>query len=173
MEMREEMNPAPICSLCKIRECGRADEPPGPVSYFSRCGTCMGLSGYREHSHTYYPSPAQVAAGTFKAGHSWRTLISLRPLWEDGAHVGYRCAEFDRCGWEERFTAEDMEPCPVHTRFPDHPVLKGVCRNRREHRPGEFDARGHITEHGREREQLRSDAANWDPGRYVDRTPRD
>lgn len=167
------MKKAPICPICDIRERSCDDEPPGPGSYFSTCSTCSLLSGYREHSHTCYPSPAQVAAGTFKAGHSWRTSVSVRPLWEDGRHIGFRCSEFERCGWEERFTAEDMEPCPDHT-LPYHPVPRAVCRNYRDHRQaaGECDERGYITEHGRERERLRSDAANWDPGSYVSRDAR-
>lgn len=160
---------APICPLCGIRECDRADEGNGPISYFSRCGTCTSLSGYRDHSHTYYGSPAQVAAGAYRAGHSWRTLVTVRPIWKDGKHVGFRCSEFDRCGWERRFTAEDMEECPEHSKSPNLPTLKGVCRNHREHRRvrGECNERGWITEFGREAERLRSDAANWDPGQYV------
>ena len=113
----------------------------------------------------------QVAAGTYKAGHSWRTLVSLEPLWEDGRHIGFRCSQFDQCAWELRFTAEELEPCPTHTRFPDYPTLKGVCKNYLEHRRerGECDDRGYVNDHGREAEQFRLDAANWDPGRYVER----
>lgn len=158
-----------ICPLCKINERDWDSEPGGRGGYFSYCTTCSMLCGYREHSHTYYGSPAQVAAGTYKAGHSWRTSVSVRPLWEDGRHVGFRCSEFDRCGWEQRFTVEDMEPCKKHSKWPTLPVLKGVCRNYQEHRQarGECDERGHITDQGREAARLRIDAANWDPGKYV------
>lgn len=169
MEPNEEA--APICPLCGIRERSYDDEPPGPGSYFSHCTTCALLSGYRDHSHTYYPNPAQVAAGTYKAGHSWRTLVTIRPLWESGNHIGYRCSEFEQCGWEERFTADDLTPCAIHTPHPDYPFLTGVCRDYQEHRQerGECDGRGWINDHGREQERKRSDAANWDPGGYVKR----
>lgn len=168
----------PICPLCKVRERSHDTEPgrepayyEGESSYFSTCYECTALSGYREHSHTYYGSPAQVAAGTFAAGHSWRTAVSLRPVWEDGEHVGFRCAEFERCGWEQRFTPEEREPCPVHTQFTEYPVIKGVCVNHEEHRRerGECNERGWINDVGRAAERARSDAANWDPGRYVER----
>lgn len=167
----------PICPLCKIRECGRADEPgwdgtPGEPSYFSTCSTCTALSGYGVHSHTYYGSPAQVAAGTVKAGHSWRTSVSLRPTWDGGIHTGYRCTEFDRCGWEQVFTAEELKVCPAHTKFPDWPVSYGQCFNHQEHRleRGECEpVHGYITDHGRAEESKRSDANNWDPGRYMPR----
>lgn len=168
------MEQAPLCPNCKINRCSRADEPGQRVSYFSHCYTCTMLTGHRDHSHTRYPSPAQVAAGTYPAGHSWRTSVIVRPLWEGGKHVGYRCVEFDVCGWEERFTAEEMEPCSEHTRYPDDPMIKGVCQRYLEHRTaaGELDGRGYITDYGRQRERERSDAANWDPGQYVERTLR-
>lgn len=164
--------PAPLCPICKINECSWDSEPPGPGSYFSNCTTCMRLSGYRDHSHTYYPNPAQVAAGAYPAGHSWRTSVSVRPTWEGGKHTGYRCTEFGTCGWEQRFTVEDLAACDVHTqRRLGEPIPLGVCRDYREHRQarGEVDKRGYITDHGREQYRLRSDAANWDPGRYVSR----
>lgn len=170
------MEKAPMCPLCKIRECEFDNEPPGPGGYWSTCGTCLLLSGSREHSHTYYPSPAQVKAGTFKAGHSWRTSVSVRPLWEGGVHIGFRCSEFDQCGWEHRFTAEELQPCHEHKSHGGFPVetIKGMCFTSREHRMerGECDERGYITEFGRERERERSDAANWDPGRYVSQDER-
>lgn len=164
--------PAPICPLCRVNE-RDWDSEPGRYGggYYSHCTRCSGLCGTREHTHTYYGSPAQVAAGTVKAGHSWRTTVLLHPIIENNAHVGYRCTEFDRCGWEQRFTAEESRPCPVHTGYPSHPVLTGTCRNYREHLQarGECDERGYITEYGREQERLRCDAANWDPGRYLER----
>lgn len=159
----------PICPLCGVNARERADEPGQPISYFTLCHVCTSLSGYREHTHTYYPSPAQVTAGTYEAGHSWRTAVSVRPLWEGGAHIGFRCTEFDRCGWERRFDAFELEPCDVHTGALGRPVPSGVCRMHPDHRPGEFDGRGHITEYGRQRERERQDAANWDPGRYIER----
>jgi hypothetical protein len=170
------MEKAPMCPLCKIRERSYDDEPPGPGGYFSYCSTCTLLSGYREHNHTYYPSPAQVKAGTFKAGHSWRTSVSVHPLWEDGVHIGFRCSEFDRCGWERRFTVEELQPCHEHKSHGGFPIetIKGLCFTGRDHRAerGECDERGYVTECGREKEREREDAANWDPGRYIDRTPR-
>jgi hypothetical protein len=60
--------------------------------------------------------------------------VSLRPVWEDGSHVGYRCVEFDRCGWQKLFTAEERQNCGMHSAYPSLPVLKGVCVNYREHR---------------------------------------
>lgn len=164
------MKNAPICPLCGIRECSPANDPGMPPAWFSRCLTCTTLTGYRDHNHTCYPSPAQVKAGTFEEGHSWRTAVPLRPLWENGRHVGFQCTEFDRCGWQHRFTPEEMEPCETHSR-PGSPVPKGVCRNYLGHRQerGEVDERGYITPYGREQEQRRSDAANWDPGRYIER----
>ena len=161
---------APMCPLCKIRERDYDCEPPGPGSYYAFCGTCASLSGYREHNHTYYPSPAQVAAGTFKAGDSWRTLVTVRPLWEDGNHVGFRCSEFDRCGWEHRFTDEELQPCHDHRAHGGWPIetIKGKCFTMREHRieRGECDKDGYITDYGRQMDRKRSDAANWDSGGY-------
>jgi len=160
---------APICPLCKIRERSYDSEPGGEPGYFSHCYVCSSLSGYGVHSHTYYGSPAQVAAGTYRAGQSWRTSVSLRPLWEDGTHIGYRCTEFDRCGWEQRFTAEELAPCPTHSDA-YNTVAVGVCVNSQVHRieRGEAEApHGYITDHGRVEEQKRSDVNNWDPGRYV------
>lgn len=165
------MQETPICPLCKIRECGRSDEGGSEMSYFSTCTECLFLSGYRDHGHTHYPSPAQVAAGTYREGQSWRTSETVRPIWEDGVHVGFRCGRFDLCGWEHRFTPEELQPCEHDNGF-GFPVktIKGVCRNYQSHRQqrGECDERGYITEYGREQEQLRSDAANWDPGRYIE-----
>lgn len=169
------MKKAPICPLCKVNPREYDDEPPDPGSYYSYCGRCSSLVGTREHTHTYYGSPAQVAAGTIKAGHSWRTTVLLHPIIEDDRHVGYRCTEFDLCGWEHRFTAEELEPCHAHKSHGGFSVetIKGKCANYREHRleRGECDGRGYITEYGRKQGRLRSDAANWDPGRYIDRTP--
>ena len=169
---------APICPLCLIRERSHDDEPGrspeyygSEANYFSTCFECCMLSGYRDHSHAYYGSPAQVAAGTFRAGYSWRTRESVQPLWESGSHVGYRCRKFAECGWEQRFTPEEREGCELHTLFPALPVLKGVCRDYQEHRQerGECDGRGHLTDHGEAQEHLRSDAAVWDPGKYIER----
>jgi hypothetical protein len=49
--------------------------------------------------------------------------------------------------------------------------IKGLCFTSRKHRAerGECDERGYITDYGREQERLRSDAANWDPGRCIER----
>lgn len=166
------MTDAPMCPLCKIRE-REWDSEPGRYGggYYSTCGTCSGLTRYRGHNHTHYPSPVQVSAGTYVAGASWRTAVLVRPVWEDGVHVGFRCDEFDVCGWEYPFTAAEREVCERHTEFPDHPVIKGVCFQSREHRVerGECDERGYITEYGRRMVLEREDAANWDPGRYVSR----
>ena len=175
-DMEHETEPAPLCPLCKINPREFDYEPPGPGSYYSYCGRCSGLVGTREHTHTYYGSPAQVAAGTVRAGHSWRTTVLLHPIIEGDRHVGYRCTKFEQCGWEQRFTAKDMDPCSTHSTHPKyHQVPKGVCVNHQEHRQarGECDERGYITDYGREQERVRSDAANWDPGRYIDRTPVD
>lgn len=167
------MDEVPLCPICKIRPCEYDDEPPGPGGYFSTCDVCLSLSGYRDHTHTYYPSPGQVAAGTYEAGHSWRTSVIVRPIWEDDAHVGFRCSAFDECGWERRFTAGELESCGEHKSHAGFPVttIKGLCFTSREHRRerGECDERGYITEYGREQDRLRSDAANWDPGRYIER----
>ncbi len=163
----------PICPICKVNMCEYDSEPPGPGSYSSTCFRCFSLSGYRDHSHTYYGSPAQVAAGTIAAGHSWRTAVTVRPIIEDNRHVGYRCSQFRDCGWEHRFTPEELELCPEHSEPPRHgPTPKAVCANRREHRRkrGEVDERGYITDHGRVEERRREDAANWDPGQYFERT---
>lgn len=167
------MTKPPMCPLCKIRECGYDGEPPSP-GYFTHCDTCTILTGYQEHSHTHYPSPAQVEAGTYPAGHSHRTAVIVHPLWGDGAHVGFRCDEFDRCGWERRFTAAELEACPTeHKSHGGWPVetIRGKCFNSLEHRieRGECDDRGRITEYGRRMQREREDAANWDPGRYVSR----
>ena len=170
---------APMCPLCKIRECDQDTEPgrdwkyyESAASYSYTCSTCSLMGGIRDHSHQHYPSPAQVAAGTFKAGHSWRTAERLEPVWENGQHIGYRCGRFFECGWEEIFTAEQREPCHEHTTHGGYPieVMKGVCVNYREHRlaRGEcYPPHGYITEYGREQENKRSDAAVWDPGRYI------
>lgn len=163
----------PLCPLCKTRPRSFDSEPPGPGGYSSHCTECSMLICSRDHAHTHYPNPAHVAAGAYPtAGCSWRTTVTLLPAWEDGRHVGYRCAEFSRCGWEVRFTPEERERCPTHTQHPDRPVSKGACRDYREHRQerGEQDERGYITAYGREQEQLRSDAAVWDPGQYIERT---
>ena len=158
------MSDAPICPLCKIREREFDSEPPGPGSYFSNCSPCSLLIGYRYHSHTHYPTEVQVKAGTFRAGHSWRTSVAMLPVFEGGAHVGYRCGRSsDRgCDYAEWFTAEEREACPTHTKFPDYPVLKGVCHDFPEHRieRGEIDGRGYLTEFGRAEERRRSDEAN-------------
>jgi len=156
---------APLCPLCKARDCSYTNEP-GKEGYYSTCYVCSLLTGYRDHSHVEHPSEAQVRAGTYPAGHSWRTVQILRPLWENGRHVGYRCAGHNPCGFEEWFTNEAMEPCPVHSGDPRYgEVLRGVCLNWREHRfeRGECDEKGYITEFGRREEKRRSDKANWDP----------
>lgn len=171
---------APICPLCKIRTCD-ADTEPGrepsyygsAASYSTYCTTCSMLSGTRTHAHQHYGSPVQVAAGTVKAGHSWRTTELLRPIWRaDGKHVGFRCDKFDQCGWQHYFTPEELEPCPVHTSFPDYPQIFGVCRDYLEHRieRGECDPhpRPYMTEFGRKESQRRSDEQVWDPGKYIE-----
>lgn len=162
----------PICPICKVNPREYDSEPPGPGSYSYSCFRCFSLSGYRDHSHTYYGSPAQVAAGTIAAGHSWRTAVTVRPVFEDDRHVGYRCDRFGDCGWEQRFTPEELEMCPEHSEPPRHgPTPKGACVNHRDHRlkRGEIDHRGWLTDHGRAEEKRRGDAANWDPGRYLER----
>lgn len=156
-----------LCPLCRVNQCDPDPEGPSPrdgvLYYSSYCTGCTLLSGYRTHTHTYYPSPAQVAAGTFKAGHSWRTLVAVRPMWESGSHVGFRCSEFGECGWKHRFTADERMLCDQHQ------ALKGMCVYHREHAQerGECDERGYITEFGREEERRRSNRDNWDPGRYI------
>lgn len=171
-----EKDDAPLCPICKINPREYDSEPPGPGSYFSHCYRCSSLVGTRDHSHTYYGSPAQVAAGTYRADQSWRTTVTLHPIIENDRHVGFRCVRFDECGWEHRFTAEELEPCSHVNNwgFP-YETIKGLCANGLQHRQerGELDERGWITDYGREREQLRSDADNWDPGKYIDRTPVD
>lgn len=167
----------PICPLCKVREREYDSEPPlhgGELDYFAHCGTCSALCGYRDHTHTYYPSPVQVEAGTFPAGRSWRTTVTLRPIMDAGVHVGFRCSQFELCGWEQRFTAADMELCPVaHVNnwgFTIPPRYKVLCARTFHHlrERGEIDGpHGWITEHGRKAEQERIDAANWDPGKYI------
>lgn len=173
----DEERKAPICPLCGVRERSFDGEPPlsdnWESNFYSHCYECSSLCGTREHTHTYYGSPAQVAAGTVKDGHSWRTTVTLRPIMEDGKHVGFRCLEFDRCGWEHRFTAEEFLSCSEHVTHGGFPytTIKGMCFNSQDHRRerGECDERGYITDYGREQERLRSDAANWDPGHYVER----
>jgi hypothetical protein len=168
---------APICPLCKINECDFDSEPPGPGSYSTHCTRCFFLITSAEHNHTIYPSPAQVAAGTFRAGHSWRTSQLTHPIMENGVHVGYRCAGYDRerCGWERRFTAEDMEPCEVthkgHSGWPLAATLRHQCHRMREHRieRGEVDERGYITDHGRAVEAAHGEATTWDPGGHFER----
>lgn len=171
---------APICPLCKINECDQDTEPgrdwryyESPESYSSMCTRCMFLSTTREHSHQHYPSPAQVKAGTWEAGHSWRTAEMVRPVFTDGKHTGYRCERFEDCGWERVFTAEEMEECPDHvTEYGlSYSVMKAVCHNSRRHRleRGEVELpHGYITDHGREVERIHSDATVWDPGKYIE-----
>lgn len=166
----------PICPLCKVRERDHDTEPgrdwtyyESECSYSTYCTVCAMLSGTREHTHQHYPSPAQVAAGSYKADATWRTTEVVRPIWRaDGKHVGYRCDDFARCGWEHYFTAEELEPCATHQGRPF-----GLCRNFREHRVerGELDPApyAYITEYGREEERRRSDATVWDPGGYIAR----
>lgn len=169
------MEKEPICPLCGIRERSYDGEPPvkgDERDYFSHCYECSRLAGYGEHSHTYYPNPEQIKAGTFKAGHSWRTLVSLNPIMEGGEHVGYRCTQFQKCGWEHRFTAKELEICTAHTDLFGHPMgryIKGVCVNSRTHRMerGECNEQGYITDKGRAENEKRSDAQTWDPGHYV------
>jgi hypothetical protein len=153
---------APICPICEINECEWDSEPPGPGGYFDTCGRCTGLTGYRTHSHTYGPSEAQVQAGTFREGHTWRTSRLMRPIWEGGKHVGYRCADVDPCGFEERFSGDDFDLCPIHAGPRYGQVIKGQCRNHQDHRVerGECDKRGYITEHGRREERRRADEQN-------------
>lgn len=164
---------APICPLCGINEREYDSEPPRPGGYFSFCYPCSSLITQGEHNHTVYPSPAQVKAGTYKAGHSWKTAQIVHPLMERGVHVGYRCTEFDRCGWERRFTPEELEPCDGHRNQFGYPIetIKGRCSRMPEHRlaRGEIDERGYITDHGREVERLHAEATTWDPGGYVQR----
>lgn len=159
----------PLCPLCGINPLFLEYDPDSiyPPSYDTYCMRCTGLMRSGPHNHTHYPSPVQVAAGTFKAGHSWRTASQTYPLWEDGKHVGYTCADYEPCGWVGRFTPAELQPCTL----PAHKgKIFGVCRDYREHRKhrGECDGRGWITEAGREAERDRSDAANWDPGRYIE-----
>lgn len=171
----------PLCPLCGVREREFDGEPPlseeWENNFFGSCAECSSLVGYRDHTHTYYGSPAQVKAGTVKAGHSWRTTVSLVPIMENGTHVGFRCTQHELCGWEQRFTAADMEPCPVEhvdrygIKHP--PTYKVMCeRSHPDHKRerGEIDGpHGYITEHGRAVERQRSDAENWGPGHYVAR----
>lgn len=159
----------PVCPLCNIRVREFCNEPPGPGSYYSYCAMCALLVGLGDHTHTYYYSPAQVAAVPDRAGMSWRTAMVVLPLMQEGAHAGYRCRNFDQCGWEYWFAGEDLKVCTTHTRSVGSPVLRGVCLNYPEHRleRGECYESGFITEYGREQEKIRSDAANWDPGRYI------
>jgi hypothetical protein len=172
---------APICPICKINERSYDSEPPRG-GYFSHCYRCSSLITQSEHNHTHYPSPAQVAAGTYKAGHSWRTSQSVHPIIENDVHVGYRCVgtHSELCGWERRFTAEEMEPCPTEhrghsfgggTRGIVYKAVRHECQRSREHRKerGETDERGYITDVGRAAEAAHSDATNWDPGRYIER----
>lgn len=176
------MDNPPICPLCGIRERMYDSEPPlsgGERDYFSHCYECSSLIRYRDHTHTFYGSPEQVAAGSVKAGHSWRTLITLHPIMVDGEPVGYRCTEFDRCGWEIFFTPEEMELCTVdhrtHNNIPIPRRIKALCRDSWDHRVerGEISLpHGYITDHGRTVEQERADANTWDPGKYVPYIPR-
>lgn len=167
----------PICPLCGIRERSYDGEPPvkgDARDYFSYCYECSSLCGYGDHTHTYYGSPEQVAAGTYRAGQSWMTSVTLNPIMEKGEHVGYRCTQFRQCGWEHRFTPEELELCTEHTDLfghPSPPQLKGVCVNGRDHRMerGECNAQGYVTDKGRAAHEARVQAANWDPGHYVAR----
>lgn len=148
-----------MCPDCKIRECDQDSEPPGG-GYFSTCVTCSNLGGYRAHTHAEYPTQAQVQAGVYREGHTWRTSQTMRPLWEDGRHVGFRC--WDRaCGFEERFTADDLTPCP------DHPGLAvWQCRNHKDHRIQRGEAtqpHGYLTDKGRQADAERVNAQVWDP----------
>lgn len=174
------MDQSVICPICKVNERSYDSEPPNP-GYFSYCFGCSSLINSGQHNHTHYPSPAQVKAGTYKAGHSWRTSQSVHPVFENGVHVGYRCvgADSELCGWERRFTPEEMEECPSEHRekgFGGRPgmirkMVRHACHRSHEHRleRGEVDERGYITELGRSVEDARSDATNWDPGRYIER----
>lgn len=170
---------APLCRLCGVRDRQFDGEPPlskkWENNFFDRCAECASLVGYRDHTHTYYGSPAQIRAGSVKAGHSWRTTVLLVPIMDNGVHVGFRCMEFDLCGWEQRFSAADMELCDWehrnHMRFLVPAQYKVLCTRSQDHRVanGECDERGAITEYGRQVERELSDAANWDPGHYVGR----
>ena len=169
----------PICPLCKINECDQDTEPGREWQYYESresysltCMRCQFLATSREHSHQHYPSPAQIKAGTWAAGHSWRTSEMADPVWTDGKHTGYRCRKFSDCGWERVFTAEEMEHCTAHVQDPGVPrdIIKAVCHNSRFHRleRGEvYPPHGYITDHGREVERAHSDATVWDPGRYT------
>jgi hypothetical protein len=172
---------APICPICKVSEREFDSEPPAPGSYYSYCFRCSSLITTAEHNHTHYPSPAQVAAGTYKEGHSWRTAQLTRPIIEGNVHVGYRCAGVDSelCGWERRFTAREMETCPTEHRSEGYggkrsgfvvKTLRYECFNSHDHRleRGEVNERGHMTDLGREVYAAHSDATNWDPGRYIE-----
>jgi hypothetical protein len=158
---------APICPICGVNE-RSYDSEPGGGGYFSHCLRCFWLINQAEHNHTIYPSPAQVAAGTYKAGHTWRTAQTVHPIIENNVHVGYRCVgvHSELCKWERRFTAEEMEPCPK-----GYPKLRHQCHRSSEHRleRGEIDERGYLTELGRAAERAHTDATNWDPGRYIER----
>lgn len=151
---------APKCPICLVNDRDWDSEPPGPGSYFSHCTRCSLMSGYRDHSHTYRYSATVVQANNLDPNHSWRTAQVMRPLWEDGRHVGYRCdgrSGEHACNYVERFTGTDLEPCAIH-----RDLVKGACRNHQEHRQerGEVDERGHITDFGRREERRRQDAAN-------------
>lgn len=162
---------APICHNCGVRECGFDSEGGGPVSYSDLCTRCSMLHTQTEHSHTYYGSPAQVAAGTYRAGHSWQTAVSARAIIENDRHVGYRCTRFELCGWERRYTAAELVPCREHTGPTGDPSPLGACSDAKSHRVGRGEVdpvSGFLTEHGRTAEWQRIMAANWDPGEYVD-----
>lgn len=163
---------APICPLCKINEREYDSEPPGRGTYFSHCHRCSSLITQSEHNHTEYPSPVQVKAGSYRAGQSWRTSQTVVPIMESGVHVGYRCTRFEQCGWERRFTPEELEPCTEHTDRFGFPIemIKGRCARLHVDRLalGEIDGRGYITEHGRDVEVAREIATTWDPGRYIE-----
>lgn len=164
----------PICALCGVRE--RALDTGALAygsdqGYFLYCTRCSLLCGHQYHTHTYYGSPEQIKDGTVKGGHSWRRSVTLYPIIENDIHVGFRCKEFSRCDWEQRFTAEDMEMCPIEHISPngirEQPLINFMCQQwRRDHRleRGEISPHGDITEYGRKAEQERYDAANWDPG---------
>jgi hypothetical protein len=153
--------PAPKCPLCLVNDRDWDSEPPGPRSYFAHCTECALLSGYREHSHTYRYSEAQLRKNPqYRADHTWRTSQTMRPVWDSGRHVGYRCAgghHDGACSYLETFSAVDRQECATHPG-----MLRGVCRNFREHRfeRGECDEHGYVTEFGEQEAKRRADAAN-------------
>lgn len=143
---------APICPVCEVNERELDTEPgglPGPW-YFSLCGRCTRLMGYRRHAHRFRGSAAQLKAGTYRSGHSWTTFQTMRPLFSEGEHVGYICSGHRPCGFTERFTAEDLEMCP------EHDTVKGVCK-------------WAIAHHAHRGEVRRADGSLTDLGRSIER----